>query len=149
MSCFYGLHRSPSDILSGSSSTRAALPSWWRNFSCCLVPWCSFVPFCCALSLPTREKRLAPLFPPPLLRKLWRASRMPLSLPSSRLDNKSVLSLSSWDMPFTSFVALLWTLSGTLTSFWYIEAPKSTQYSRWGHSNIKYSGRITSFNQLC
>lgn len=49
----------------------------------------------------------------------------------------NVLSLSSHDMPsrpITSFIALLWMLSRTFTSFSYCGAQNSTQYSRWAHA---------------
>ena len=62
----------------------------------------------------------------------------------SRLDNPSILSISSQDMPshpVTSFLALLWMYSSTLTSFLYCRAQNFTQCSRWGCTNAKYSGR--------
>jgi len=48
--------------------------------------------------------------------------------------------------PVTSFVALVWMLSSTLTSFLYCGAQNCTKYSRWGRTNTKYSRRIASFD---
>ncbi|KAK4826818.1 hypothetical protein QYF61_011626 [Mycteria americana] len=67
--------------------------------------------------------------------------RSPLSLLFSKLDKPSVLSHSSEDMPsspFTGFVALLWLLSRTFTSFLNGGAQNCSQYSRM----------ITSFDRL-
>jgi len=62
------------------------------------LSWCSFEPFPCVLSLDPRGKSSAPRSPLPLLRKLQRAMRSPLSLLFSRLDKPKDLSCSSWEL---------------------------------------------------
>ncbi|KAK4816063.1 hypothetical protein QYF61_011071 [Mycteria americana] len=97
------------------------------------------------------EKSSAPPSPPPLLRKLQRATRSPLSLLFSRLDKPRVLSHSSQDMPsspVTSSVALRWTHSRTFTSFLNGGAQNCTQRSRGGHTSAEYSGMMPSLDQL-
>ena len=67
-----------------------------------------------------RDENSAPQSPLPLLMKLQRPMRSPLNHLFSKLDRTRVLSHSSQDIsssPFTSFVALLWMHSRTLTSF--------------------------------
>ena len=84
-------------------------------------------------SLGSREKSSAPPSPLPLLRKLQRAMRSPLSLLFSKLEKPKDLSYSSQDIPsspFTSFVALLWMHSRTFTSFLNSWTQNCTQYSR-------------------
>lgn len=65
----------------------------------------SFVLFPRVLSSVPGEKRAAPPSPLPLLRRLQRALRSPLSLLFSRVDNPSVF--SSQDMPSSLLPALL------------------------------------------
>lgn len=63
----------------------------------------------------------------------------------------SVLSLSPQDIYsslVTNFAAHLWMFLRMLTSFLYCGDQNCTQYSRWGCTNDKHSGRITCFDQL-
>lgn len=78
-----------------------------------------FEPFPCTLPSGTKERRSAPPSPLLLLRKLYRATRSPLSLLFSEVDKPRVLSHSPQAIPsspFTSTVAFLWMHSKTLTS---------------------------------
>lgn len=54
--------------------------------------------------------------------------------------------LEYWWLPFpcTKYINCLSFISSTSTSFLYCWAQNCTQYSRWGHSSTKNSGRITS-----
>lgn len=75
----------------------------------------SFVLFPHVLSSVPGEKRAAPPSPLPLLRRLQRALRSPLSLLFSRVDNPSVL--SSQDMPSSSSTSFAAPKNGNLP-FW-------------------------------
>jgi len=147
------------DRLGASTSSPGSLFQCLSTFSvhkCFLMsrinlPWFSFEPFPCVLSLDPREKSSAPPSPHPLLRKLQRAMRSPLSLLFSKLDDPKVLSRSSQDMPCssaTSFVALLWTHSRAFTSFLTCGVPNCTENSRQGCTNAVYNRIITSSERL-
>ena len=85
------------------------------------LPWCSFEPFPCILSLDTREKSSAPHFPCPLFRKQWRAVRSPLSFLSFKLDKPRVLSHFSQDIPSSPFTCIVCVL---LNAFEYLNILK-------------------------
>jgi len=55
------------------------------------LPWRSFEPFPCVLSLDTREKTSAHPSPLPLLRQLQRAMTLPISFLFSKLEKPRVL----------------------------------------------------------
>jgi len=82
----------------------------------------------------------------PLLRSCWKQWGHLFSRP----DNPGALSSSSQEclQPCHSFGALIWMLSRILTSLLYCGAQNSAWYSRWGLTNAKCSGRITSFHRL-
>ena len=129
--------------------SRKLIPGFDNPFSKEMFPnvWHSFEPFPVVQSLDTRQNS-APPSPCPLLRKLQRAMRSPLSLLFLKLDK--LISCSSQDMPSrpsTSFAALLWKHSSALTPFLNCGAQNCTQCSRWGRINSKYSGIVTSLGQ--
>ena len=109
------------------------------------------VQLCAILLCPgigTREQSPAPSSTLSLLRKLQ--SNKVASLSPDLLTG---LPKCDWPpftghafSPVTSFVALLWMLSSTLTSFLYCGAKNCTQYSRVGCTNPSYSRGITSLN---
>lgn len=103
------------------------------------LSWCSSVLFSFRHWLPGAEQLAL------LLRALQGAVRSTLLLLQTVLP--SALSFTGHAFsPGNSSGALLWALSRTLTFFLCCEAQNRTPYLRLGHNNIKYSGRITSFN---
>jgi len=95
-------------------------------------PYCSFISFPRVLLLTTRKRWSASYPPLPSLRKLYTATRSPLSLLFSKLDKPSDFSRSvsyPWDLspswsPFSGHTLIVWCPS-------YTEAPK-TAHSAWG-----------------
>lgn len=85
------------------------------------LPWGNFLPFLCILSSVTKVHRPVPLTPPPQeFVKSNKVTSQLSVLQTRKLVFSSDLSLLSQHMPsssFTSFVALLWIISRTLTSF--------------------------------
>ena len=77
--------------------------------------------------------------------------RSPYSLLFSRLNEPSSLSLPSQgrcSSPLIIFVAFLWTLSNSSTSFLCWGPHTWTQSSRWGLTRAKQRGTITSLSLL-
>lgn len=119
------------------------LPSWWRNFSNVqskpsLMQLCS-VPLWTAISSQGAETSTSPS-------ALCSFLRMGSKEAASELCFLQTTQPKWTSSPFTSFLALLWTLLSTLTPFLCCGAHNCTQYSRSCCSNAKSSGRITFFD---